>query len=278
MVRHLALATLLALAPGYAAAQTCTSDPVTVVNEIYKQLLGRPANDGGEGVWQQQLREGRTVRDIVRDIAHSPEHMELVGPGTSSSSRRRAVQVLYRHLLDRRPDESGLSGHADDIGSKGIAYVIDDFVNSPEYTKNFGEWRVPGTNVEYCGNGLGLTRRARQRGPTDTQDDRFTAADRNRDGRITIGEWNDTRQAFRQADTNRDNVLSRDEYNAATAAVATTGTLPTSEQQFEALDANRNNRIEANEWRGSTSDFNRLDRDGNGWLSRAEAIGTRRVP
>ena len=69
MVRHLALATVLALAPGYAAAQTCTSDPVTVVNEIYKQLLERPANDGGEEVWQKQLRDGRTVLSAIYTTA-----------------------------------------------------------------------------------------------------------------------------------------------------------------------------------------------------------------
>jgi len=43
----------------------------------------------------------------------------------------------------------------------------------------------------------------------------FDRADRNRDGRITVSEWDDTRQAFRTADANRDNVLSREEYNAA---------------------------------------------------------------
>jgi len=278
MVRHLALATVLALAPTYAAAQSCTSDPVAVVNQIYMQLLERPANDGGEGVWQQQLREGRSVREIVKDIAHSPEHMELIGQGTSAAARRRAVAMLYRHLLDRRPDDAGVGGHADEIGSKGIGYVIDDFVNSPEYARNFGDWRVPGSQVRYCG-GNAFTRRATPRGLTDAQNDPFTAADRNRDGRISLNEWNDSRQAFRLADTNRDNVISREEYGVATGAVATSGTIPASDQQFEALDINGNNRIEPNEWRGTAATFNRLDRDGNGWLSRGEALGSaRRVP
>jgi hypothetical protein len=46
-----------------------------VVNELYRHMLERTAGEASVG-WVRQLENGRmTVRDVVREIATSPEHL-----------------------------------------------------------------------------------------------------------------------------------------------------------------------------------------------------------
>jgi hypothetical protein len=62
-----------------AAQQPCTTDARHVVNELYRHLLERQADPASAG-WVQELESGRmTVRDVVRGIANSPEHMQRFG-------------------------------------------------------------------------------------------------------------------------------------------------------------------------------------------------------
>ena len=276
MMRHIAVIAVLALTPGYASAQQCTSDVEAVVNETYLQIIERPRVNEGE-VWTQLLQKGGTVRELVRQIAQSGEYAELVKRGSTAAARERTVESVYEHLLGRVPNRSTLRSQAGLIQNGNLAALVDQIVSSPEYTELNGDWRVPGSNVRYCGNTGGSGWVARTRGITggSTQ---FEQADRNRDGRITVSEWDDTRQAFIDADRNRDNVLTRDEYLAAmdggNAAVGTSGSR---ESEFDDMDRNRNNRVERGEWRGSDETFRWLDRNGNGWLSRGEVVGNQRI-
>ena len=68
-------------------------------------------------------------------------------------------------------------------------------------------------------------------------------------------------------------MLSREEFLQSTEVTAET---ELTAERFDELDANRNNRVDRSEWRGSDAAFRILDRNGNGWLSRGEAIGRRR--
>ena len=93
MVRHIAAIAVLALAPAHAWAQQCTTDPGNVIEAIYVQLLERPTANNEGADWAEQLRNGRTVREVVRQIAHSPEHLlvlvveaaQRVGAGASGA-------------------------------------------------------------------------------------------------------------------------------------------------------------------------------------------------
>jgi hypothetical protein len=279
MVRHIAAAAVFALLPAYASAQQCTSEPQAVVDEIYRQLLERPTRNDAD-VWVTHLRNGSTVREVVRLIAHSDEYAEVIGrAGTTLTDRQRTAARVHESLVGRTPSNSTLRSHADLIRNGDLKSVVDQVVSSPEYNQVNGDWRVPGSEVRFCetDNSRNNTGgwRARTRGAADAARTTaaFDQADRNRDGRITFVEWEDSREAFRQADRNRDNALSRVEFDAATGASAPVGTSGTREEEFDYLDANGNNRIELGEWRGSRDAFNRLDRNGNGWLSRGEAVG-----
>ena len=50
-----------------------------------------------------------TLRDVVRDVAKSPEHLQRFG----NDARDQAVGTLYRHSLGRQPDPAGQRAFSD---------------------------------------------------------------------------------------------------------------------------------------------------------------------
>jgi Ca2+-binding EF-hand superfamily protein len=100
----------------------------------------------------------------------------------------------------------------------------------------------------------------------DWSEQRFTAMDRNRDGRITRAEWYYDFEGFLRADRNRDNVLTRAEFLNPDFD-------DDRGDQFDYLDLDGNNRIEQGEWHGSRQAFQWLDRNSDGVLSRSEMVG-----
>ena len=278
MVRHIAALAVFALLPVHAWAQQCTSNVNTVVDTIYRQVLDRPGTPDASG-WVQQLNEGVTVREVIRRIAKSEEHLNAIGTGTSNVDRQRATIYVYDHVLGRRASTAEVREGSTFIQRNSVAAMIDGALDSAEYAEKWGDWGVPGSSVVFCNRTSGVT--ARPRGTSGAGAGAgayvsFDRADRNRDGRVTVSEWDDTRQSFRSADANRDNVLSREEYNASQGVSGAVGTSGNSRNdQFDQLDANRNNRIERGEWRESGETFSWLDRNGDGWLSRGEVVGRR---
>jgi hypothetical protein len=95
---------------------------------------------------------------------------------------------------------------------------------------------------------------------------RFTALDRNRDGRLTRAEWQDDIDSFLRADRDRNNVLTRAEFLG--------GDFDDDRgDRFDYLDVDGNNRVTRQEWHASADAFTWLDRNRDGVLSRAEVEG-----
>jgi Ca2+-binding EF-hand superfamily protein len=94
----------------------------------------------------------------------------------------------------------------------------------------------------------------------------FTSLDRNRDGRLTPAEWRYDIEAFRRADRDGNDELSRTEFLNLESDLDR-------EDRFEALDTNNDGRVERVEWHGSLDAFEWMDRDRDGVLTRAEAVG-----
>jgi len=104
---------------------------------------------------------------------------------------------------------------------------------------------------------------------------RFQEMDTNRDGVITRDEWRGSDRAFRNQDWNGDGVLSGDELRVGARrpprdVAGTSGR----QDRFTALDTNGDGYISRSEWRGNGTVFNALDANGDGVLTRREAIGT----
>src|SRR5215207_9986144 len=153
MLRRIALATLVVLAPALAwAQQPCTTDARRVVDELYRHMLER-APDSGSAGWVNRLQSGTTVREIVREIAKSSEHgQRFYNPGEGAVAHERAVATLYRHILGRQPDSAGLNALTQTAMNNGLPAVVDSIVNSREYSQNIGDWGVPGSGgIRYCG-------------------------------------------------------------------------------------------------------------------------------
>jgi hypothetical protein len=288
MYRAAVLVLALTLVPAFAAAQQpCTTDANQVVSELYRHMLERSA-DSGSAHWMQQLQSGRmTVRDVVREIAKSPEYTQRFWRQETGEEAPyiRAVGRLYRHLLGRQPDAAGARVWAERAAQQGAVAVIDQITSSNEYNNAFGDWGVPGSGgLRYCGpnnQGASMTSSAPQpqiNSPTLAR--RFRNMDRNNDGVLSRSEWRGSAQAFENRDWNNDNVLSGDEVQPGAARRGRTRAFDDNfddNNDFVLLDVNNNGRIELREWDGTAAAFDRLDLNNDNVLGRNEFVGDRAV-
>jgi Ca2+-binding EF-hand superfamily protein len=281
MFRGLVLAGLLAMAPSLAMAQQpCTTDARHVVDELYRHMLERTADAGSQG-WVDRLNQGMTVRELVRQIAQSPEHMQrFFNASEGATANQNAVATLYRHILGRQPDPGGLQTMTGLANRNGRGAVVDQIVNSEEYTRTFGDWGVPGSGgLVYCGN-RNQTASA-QSNSSANPEMRFVDLDRNHNGIIERSEWRGSPRQFAIHDWNGDGVLSGDEVRVG--AVPPPNSLEaedynmTVDDRFSYLDVNNNGYIDRNEWDGSLDTFYDLDSNNDNRLSRAELNRGRRA-
>jgi hypothetical protein len=281
MFRTAILVLAFTVSPALAMAQQpCTPDARQVVNELYRHMLERQA-DAGSAQWVQELEGGRvTVRDVVRQIANSPEHMQRFGQAEAGegTTYERSVARLYRHILGRQPDAGGQRAHAELMQRNGPDAVIDRIVNSAEYDQQFGDWGVPGSGgMRYCPPGTRTSSPAAPVQVVPLTRRRFRVMDTNNDGVISRTEWTGSRQSFETHDWNNDDVLTGDEIDEAMARRGRTVDDEAFDvmDSFDYLDVNNNNWVEAREWHGTVAAFNRLDVNNDDRLSREEMINYR---
>ena len=118
----------------------------------------------------------------------------------------------------------------------------------------------------YDGNGDGVLLRAEFPG----SDEQFTAMDSDKNGKITLAEFEKSAVARRIAENRRRDLAP---------PRARLDPLARSEQRFEALariDKNRDGRITRDEWNGAPEGFAALDADGNQVLDAADREAARR--
>jgi Ca2+-binding EF-hand superfamily protein len=268
------LMTGLLASPAAAWAQNCTTDARGVVTAIYRQVLQRAPNGGEANTWVNQLSTNQvTVRELVQNIASSAEHRQRFLNGTSDAERRAAVTYLYKHILGREPDASGLQAHAETAGRSDIDAVISSLMSSTEYQQKFGEQTVPGQGVRYCG--------ATQNSSANNPRFRFRNMDQNKNGIIERSEWNGSAQSFNVHDWNRDGVLSNSEVRVGAQRWPNdegdfdpNGPATWTPRAFRQIDRNRDGRVVPNEWYYGAEAFRRADRDRNGVLSQTEFANT----
>jgi hypothetical protein len=131
------------------------------------------------------------------------------------------------------------------------------------------------TGIEAQGNSRGQNRQAQIR---------FSGMDTNADRMIQRDEWRGTARAFANQDWNGDGVLSGQEvrvgaqrdtnWEAADHEPARAErNLSWNASAFTNLDHNRDGRLTTNEWHYDLETFNRVDRNRNKSISRAEFLG-----
>jgi hypothetical protein len=269
MLRIAVFMSALTLVPSFAVAQApCTTDARRVVEEIYRHVLERAPDNGSQG-WVDRLSGGATVREVVRGIAKSPEHIQRFGTEERSS----VVSTMYRHILNREPDAQARRDAVNVAARRGVPDVVDQLIDSPEYQQKFGDWQVPGSSgVTYC------ARNAQSRNE-QSRNMRFRRFDANGDGRISRNEWRGNAQSFSNFDWNNDGVLSGDEVNSNRAWNDDNEGRNDNmayDERFDYLDINGNGFVDRNEWDGGYNVFTRLDANNDRRLSRDEWESTNR--
>ena len=282
MFRALVLLLVVVLTPSVAAAQQpCTTDARHVVNELYRHMLERQADPGSQH-WVTQLETNRmTVRDVVREIASSPEYSQrfIKTEAGESQPYERSVASLYRHILGRQPDAEGQRAFAVIAQRQGAAAVMQRLTTSREYNEQFGDWGVPGSGgIRYCGNNAVSSQSANaavNEAVVPVGQRRFRNMDRNNDGVVSRAEWAGSARSFEVHDWNNDGVISGTEINNTAARSGRTVEDEDFDRvdEFANLDVNNNGRIDAREWHGSVAAFNRLDVNNDDRLTQAEYTG-----
>jgi hypothetical protein len=81
--------------------------PQRLVDRVYQDVLGRPAEPTGLTSWSDRLGQGDSPAEVAQFIAGSPE------------ARARQVEDLYQALLGRSADPGGLAWAVDFLGTGG---------------------------------------------------------------------------------------------------------------------------------------------------------------
>ncbi len=115
-----------------------------VITAAYKQVFGNAHLMESERLTQveSQLRSGQiTVLEFIRQLAKSERYRTLFW---ENCTNLRAIELNFKHLLGRSPENSAeISQHIQILAERGFEAEIDSYLDSDEYTQNFGTNIVP---------------------------------------------------------------------------------------------------------------------------------------
>ena len=89
-------------------------------------------NRTGES-WVEQDRARQGSRKGVVEMIHDP----TTESDQTRFSEKEVISALYRSLLGRTPDPAGFDHHMRSVRDNGLAYVVGDFVRSPEFRNKY---------------------------------------------------------------------------------------------------------------------------------------------
>ncbi len=98
-----------------------------VIDQMYLDTLGRPADVGGKAYWADRMRNGLTVAEVAAQFYGSPEYLANEG-----NSYNAWLVDLYSELLYRSPDSGGLNYWLAQVEEKGTSSVAGSFYQSQE--------------------------------------------------------------------------------------------------------------------------------------------------
>lgn len=109
----ISLTGMLAFSSPAAAQQSCIASAPEVVDDIFQQVLERPADAGSAQLTQALAAGHMNVRDVVGAVVKSPEYaMRFFWPPV--------VGAVYRHVLQRPPTAGELRAAATDLEAGGL--------------------------------------------------------------------------------------------------------------------------------------------------------------
>ncbi|MBR8832020.1 MAG: Phycobilisome 32.1 kDa linker polypeptide, phycocyanin-associated, rod 2 [Chroococcopsis gigantea SAG 12.99] len=115
-----------------------------VLRAAYRQIMGNDYLMESERLIsiESLFRNGViNVKDLVRALALSDLYRNKF---FHSNPQNRFIELNYKHLLGRTPyDQSEIAYHTDIYNGEGYEAEINSYIDSPEYTENFGDSIVP---------------------------------------------------------------------------------------------------------------------------------------
>ncbi|MEB3226041.1 MAG: phycobilisome linker polypeptide [Synechococcus sp.] len=131
-------------APVELRANYSRDDAQTVIRAVYRQVLGNDYIMSSERLTAAEslFTNGFiSVRDFVRAVAQSELYKEKF---LYNNFQTRVIELNFKHLLGRAPyDESEVIEHLDRYQNEGFEADINSYIDSAEYTENFGDNVVP---------------------------------------------------------------------------------------------------------------------------------------
>jgi len=108
-----------------------------LVDQLYLQYLGRPADPGGESFWVKFLQAGHSEEDVLAGLLGSSEFynraQQLANLASPDDPDADFVRALYETLLGRAGSQSEISSWVVQLPSLGRAGVINEITHSLEF-------------------------------------------------------------------------------------------------------------------------------------------------
>ena len=173
-----------AAAVGTAGRETCEQSAARVVDDLYKQVLERPADNASSG-FTEALASGRTtVKEIVSQLAKSEEH-------SMKFSWLPVTRTVYRDVLNRDPSNQEEQQMTAALASGAplidvMAQTVRRAASTDEEAVRILYRRLLGREADPEGL-RGFTEQARQRGIESVARDLVASAEyRQRGGRLGL--------------------------------------------------------------------------------------------
>lgn len=110
-------------------ARSAESDGL-LLDQMYVQLLNRPADEVGRSTFVASLQAGATLEDVMVAIVTSAEYAARQGSGGAF------IQSLYLKFLDRTGSSQEISDWLNVLATQGAAAVVRSFAFSTEFRTN----------------------------------------------------------------------------------------------------------------------------------------------
>jgi len=126
-----------------ASVKSTEGSTQAIIRATYLQVIGRDVYEGQRlKVWEIKLENGEIpMREFVRQLAKSNLFRDLYWTKLYVT---KAVEYIHRRLLGRPTyGRQEMNKYFDICAKKGFYALVDELIDSPEYSEAFGEDTVP---------------------------------------------------------------------------------------------------------------------------------------
>ncbi|MEZ5376342.1 MAG: DUF4214 domain-containing protein [Acidimicrobiales bacterium] len=119
-------------------------DDAALVDQLYRNVLGRPGEPEGVAYWIGQLAGGVTRNATLLAFVDSPENIAITGTSAPIAADEARVLRLYRAAFGRAPDDEGYEYWVGlHRGGASLEALATEFVASAEWATRFGSNPTP---------------------------------------------------------------------------------------------------------------------------------------